>query len=76
MTTPPSRPARREHAAGLPTTHTVVSLDRQSVWRSGILVGTLVAGFLLALWLFAATSHFLFLILSRWRCAAANRFPR
>ena len=41
------------------------------MWRSGILVATLVAGFLLALWLFAATSHFLFLILLAWLFAIA-----
>jgi predicted PurR-regulated permease PerM len=71
MTASPSRADRREHAPEPLPTHTLVTLDGQSVWRTGIVVGTLVAGFLLALWLFSVTSHFLFLILLAWLFAIA-----
>jgi predicted PurR-regulated permease PerM len=58
-------------AAGPPPMKTVVSLDGRSVWRSAILVLGLVAGFILLLWLFSVTSHFLFLVLLAWLFAIA-----
>ncbi len=48
-----------------------ITLNPKSVRKSGIIVGLLGAGFLLALWLFAVTSHFLFLMLLAWLFAAA-----
>jgi predicted PurR-regulated permease PerM len=57
--------------SGPPATRTLVSLDATSVRRTGVLVMLLIAGFLLALWLFSVTSHFLFLILLAWLFAIA-----
>jgi predicted PurR-regulated permease PerM len=48
-----------------------ISFNTRSVRRSGIVVLLLVAAFLLALWLFSVTSHFLFLILMAWLIAIA-----
>jgi predicted PurR-regulated permease PerM len=48
-----------------------VSLDAISVRRTGVIVLLLISGFLLALWLFSVTSHFLFLILLAWLFAIA-----
>ena len=75
MTTSPSdaapHPAEDQHAHPLPTTRTLVTLDSHSVWRAGIIALVLVAGFLLAVWLFTVTSHFLFLVLLAWLFAIA-----
>jgi predicted PurR-regulated permease PerM len=69
----PTAAGSEPHAspAAVPQTHTVVSLDGRSVWRSGIVVLVLVAGFILTLWLFSVTSHFLFLVLLAWLFAIA-----
>ena len=48
-----------------------ISFNAKSVRRSGIILMVLAAGFLLALWLFSVTSHFLFLILMAWLIAIA-----
>jgi len=48
-----------------------ISFNAKSVRRSGIIIMILVAAFLLALWLFSVTSHFLFLILMAWLIAIA-----
>jgi predicted PurR-regulated permease PerM len=48
-----------------------ISFNLRSVRRSGITLMVLVASFLLALWLFNVTSHFLFLILMAWLIATA-----
>ena len=48
-----------------------ISFNAQSVRRSGIIVLLLIAAFMLALWLFSVTSHFLFLILMAWLFAIA-----
>jgi predicted PurR-regulated permease PerM len=48
-----------------------ISFNPRSVRRSGIILMLLGAAFLLALWLFSVTSHFLFLILMAWLIAIA-----
>ncbi len=74
-TQPPSgtRPPSGAHdePARFPSSRTLVTLDVHSVWRAGIITLTLIAAFLLALWLFSVTSHFLFLVLLAWLFAIA-----
>ncbi len=48
-----------------------VGFNRSSVWRSGLILMSLVAGLLLALWLFSVLSHFLFLVVLAWLFAIA-----
>jgi predicted PurR-regulated permease PerM len=48
-----------------------VRFDPRSVRRSGVILLALVAAFLLALWLFSVTRHFLFLVLLGWMFAIA-----
>jgi len=48
-----------------------VRFDRTSVRRSGVILMALVAGLLLALWLFSVLSHFLFLVVLAWLFAIA-----
>jgi len=48
-----------------------IKFDPGSVRRAGIIVMCLVAGLLLALWLFSVTRHFLFLLLLAWLFAVA-----
>ena len=48
-----------------------VRFDRSSVRRSGVILMALVAGLLLALWLYSVLSHFLFLIVLAWLFAIA-----
>jgi len=48
-----------------------VRFDRTSVRRSGLILMGLVAGLLLALWLFSVLSHFLFLVVLAWLFAIA-----
>jgi len=48
-----------------------VLFDRSSVRRSGVILMALVAGLLLALWLYSVLSHFLFLIVLAWLFAIA-----
>jgi predicted PurR-regulated permease PerM len=48
-----------------------ISFDPRSVRKSGVILMVLGAAFLLALWLFSVTSHFLFLILMAWLIAIA-----
>ena len=48
-----------------------ISFNAKSVRRSGLILMMLAAAFLLALWLFSVTSHFLFLILMAWLIAIA-----
>lgn len=48
-----------------------IRFDPRSVRRSGIILLSLVAAFLLGLWLFSVTRHFLFLVLLAWMFAIA-----
>jgi predicted PurR-regulated permease PerM len=48
-----------------------VHFDRASVWRSGLVLGGLVVGLLLFLWLFTMLSHFLFLLVLAWLFSTA-----
>jgi predicted PurR-regulated permease PerM len=48
-----------------------VRFDPRSVRRSGIILLSLVVAFLLGLWLFSVTRHFLFLVLLAWMFAIA-----
>lgn len=50
---------------------TGIKFDPGSVRRSGVILMTLGAAFLLGLWLFSVTRHFLFLILLAWLFAVA-----
>jgi len=54
-----------------PAPATSVRFDGRSVLRASLIVLGVVAGFVLALWLFSVTSHFLFLILLAWLFAIA-----
>ena len=80
MTTPTpdaDHAARSEPPAstGVPVTggglHVTVHFDRASVWRSGLVLGGVVVGLLLFLWLFSMLSHFLFLLVLAWLFATA-----
>ena len=66
--TPPPPVVAPAPASGLDVT---VRFDRESVWRSGLVVMGLVAGLLLFLWLFSMLSHFLFLLVLAWLFATA-----
>ena len=50
---------------------TGIKFDPGSVRRAGVILMTLGAAFLLGLWLFSVTRHFLFLILLAWLFAVA-----
>lgn len=50
---------------------TGITFDPGSVRRSGVILMTLGAGFLLGLWLFSVTRHILFMILLAWLFAVA-----
>jgi predicted PurR-regulated permease PerM len=71
MTTPAPDTIKEQLAAARERRDVTISFNPQSVRKSGIILMILVAGFLLALWLFSVTSHFLFLILMAWLIAIA-----
>jgi predicted PurR-regulated permease PerM len=48
-----------------------IAFDAKSVRHSGVILMTLVAALMLALWLFSVTRHFLFLVLLAWLFAIA-----
>jgi predicted PurR-regulated permease PerM len=48
-----------------------IAFDARSVRHSGLILMTLVAALMLALWLFSVTRHFLFLVLLAWLFAIA-----
>ena len=64
--------ARSQHAGGaVGRRESGIRFDPGSVARAGVILMSLVAVLLLALWLFSVTRHFLFLILLAWLFAAA-----
>jgi predicted PurR-regulated permease PerM len=71
MTTPAPDTIKEQLAAARERRDVTISFNPQSVRKSGLILMILVAGFLLALWLFSVTSHFLFLILMAWLIAIA-----
>ncbi len=54
-----------------PEADTGIKFDPGSVRRAGVIIMSLVAALLLALWLFSVTRHFLFLLLLAWLFAVA-----
>ncbi len=54
-----------------PEADTGIKFDPGSVRRAGVIIMSLVAALLLALWLFSVTRHFLFLILLAWLFSVA-----
>ena len=54
-----------------PPTRTEVTLNRRSVAVATLIVLALIAGFLLAVWLYGVLAHFLFLLLLAWLFAVA-----
>ncbi len=74
MTTPvpdPRPSIRSQVAADNEGREITISFNSRSVRKSGVILLVLVAAFLLALWLFSVTSHFLFLILMAWLISIA-----
>jgi predicted PurR-regulated permease PerM len=58
-----------DHAGAGPVL--TIAFDAKSVRHSGVIVMTLVAALMLAVWLFSVTRHFLFLVLLAWLFAIA-----
>ena len=80
MTTDPDEPSEPDQQLVTSTpsqlspsgrSDTGIKFDPGSVRRSGVILMTLAAAFLLGLWLFSVTRHFLFLILLAWLFAVA-----
>lgn len=80
MTTDPNEPGEPDQQLVTSTpsplspsgqSDTGIKFDPGSVRRSGVILMTLGAAFLLGLWLFSVTRHFLFLILLAWLFAVA-----
>jgi predicted PurR-regulated permease PerM len=69
---PDQTPSIKSQLASAPEGRDItISFNAGSVRKSTVIVLILVAAFLLALWLFSVTSHFLFLILMAWLIAIA-----
>jgi predicted PurR-regulated permease PerM len=64
-------PGSSTHDVEAVAQRTLVLFDRLSVLKAGAVILGLIAAFLLALWLFSVTGHFLFLILLAWLFAIA-----
>ncbi len=70
--TPDDEPSITEQVSAAPDRRDItISFNLRSVRRSGLILMFLVAGLMLALWLFSVTSHFLFLILMAWLISIA-----
>ena len=57
--------------ATIPPTRTITSFDSASVRRTAVIVFAIAGAFLLSLWLFEVTRHFLFLVVLAWLFAIA-----
>jgi predicted PurR-regulated permease PerM len=78
MTTAASGDSEEDHAITTPSatpegavTRTVTSFDPASVRKTALIVFTIAGAFLLSLWLFEVTRHFLFLVVLAWLFAIA-----